>query len=82
MTVTVSDKLRRFLRSIAPRKAYLALSESLDALYGVSRLGWSGYRHLRSLVLSRGVPGQRLEAVTSSTLAHPIYVLPGSRDAQ
>jgi len=82
MTLTVSDQLRRFLRSIAPRNAYLALSESLDALYGVSRLGWNGYRHLRSLMSGGGVSGQRLEAVTPSTLAHPIYIRPGSSDAQ
>jgi FkbM family methyltransferase len=56
------------------------LSRSLDASVSISKLGWKGYRHFRSLFPDRTGFSNHAEPIVIPGLSHPIFVRPGSSD--
>jgi hypothetical protein len=79
-SISVAETLRQAVRSSVPRGVYSVLSRSLDASVSISKLGWKGYRHFRSLFPDRTGFSNHAEPIVIPGLSHPIFVRPGSSD--
>jgi FkbM family methyltransferase len=82
MASGLSELMRRSLRSVAPRRAYRALADALDASYCVAKLGWSGWRQIRSIMPSHTTEKGALVELRVPSLDHPICVRAGTTDLQ
>lgn len=76
----VSELLRRAIRSILPRRVYQVLANSLDTTYCVAKLGWSGWRRIRSISGSLAKEKGEIVTVRIPSLRHPISVRAGTTD--
>ena len=82
MASSPSEIVRRSVRSLMPRRAYQTLADALDAGYCFAKLGWSGWRRIRSIAPSRGATEGELIELRLPSLRFPICVRAGTSDAQ
>ncbi len=77
---SLAERIRRILRTIFPASLYSRLAAALDAWYGIRKLGFADYRKLASA--AKDAPDGRWSSIRLRPLPHPIYVRPGTPDAQ